>query len=234
MELAKVPAEDQTRWAGIFLEDQAKTWYRNTYARVRPLQALDVFLESFKEHYLASHSDDDIIFRLEQIEQGERPTGEYSMEFQSLVLQLGTTDIRFVRKHYMRGLRRRIRDMMLSTYKGTESLAALIKHAAIVSANLDLGKSFEPRTHTAPRTESKSSVPITPALTAINTVPTVNRVDRDMDSSGKFVARLTEPEKEYLSRTSGCYNCRYVKLDWAHQGYGRPPGSPGTAWDSRL
>ena len=104
MELAQVPAEAQAKWAGTFLEKEAKTWYRNTYAKVRPLPALDVFLEAFKEQYLASHNDDDIIKRLGEIEQGSRTTSEYSTEFQSLVLQLGETDVRFVRNQYMRGL----------------------------------------------------------------------------------------------------------------------------------
>ena len=211
MELAQVPANAQTKWAGIFLEKEAKTWYRNTYAKVRPLPALDVFLEAFKEQYLTSHGDDDIINRLEEIEQGSRMTSEYSTEFQSLVLQLGETDDRFVRKHYMRGLHWRVRNAMLPNFTGKESLTELIKHAAVISRNLEFGKSLESKTRSSSPAESKkrSSSSSATRMPSANG-PSILSVNREMDSLGKFLTKLSEPEKDYLSKNKGCFNCRKI------------------------
>jgi Retrotransposon gag protein len=104
LELSHVPAETQTKFASLFLDKEAKTWYRNTYANVRPLPALDDFLKAFKEQFLAFHGDDDIIKRLGEIDQGSKTTSQYSTEFQMLIIQLGKTDNRFAKHNYMRGL----------------------------------------------------------------------------------------------------------------------------------
>ena len=70
MELAEVPEERQTRLAGTMLTGDAKIWYINMYKDVTPLPPLDQFLQAFKDHHQASHSDSDIIKCVETICQG--------------------------------------------------------------------------------------------------------------------------------------------------------------------
>ena len=51
MELAEIPAVIQTRLAGTWLSADAKVWYINTYKDVKPLPALDEFIQAFKDHH---------------------------------------------------------------------------------------------------------------------------------------------------------------------------------------
>lgn len=190
-------------------------WYRNTYATVRPLPTLAVFLKAFKDHFLASYSDEEIIKRLAEIEQGSKTTSQYSTEFQALVIQLGKTDPRFAKHDYMRGLNVSVRKLMLGALTGEESLVDLCKRAATVFRNLKYAKSLEPkRSSSSAETKTRSWTSSTStARTSSASATSVSSVNREMDSSGKFSMKLTEPEKDYLRKNNGCFNCRKVKVN---------------------
>ena len=70
MELAEVPEDKQTHFAGTMLSGTAKVWYINSYKDVKPLPSLKEFIKAFKDHHLTSHSEADIIKRAETIRQG--------------------------------------------------------------------------------------------------------------------------------------------------------------------
>ena len=202
MALSGVPEDAQTRWAGIFLDKEAKVWFRNTYGS-GPFPALDDFLKTFKAQFLASHSDDDIIIRLSKIEQGSRSTMQYSTEFQMLVLQLGKPDNRYAKHDYMRGLHWRVRNALLSGMTGEETLEQLVNKACLIARNLDFGKSLESKTRA-----SLSAVSSTAPSSSAGPRSSRTSINRDVDSTGKFVKRLTDAEKEYLRTRHGCFNCR--------------------------
>ena len=204
MELAQIAEKDRTRWAGLFIDKKAKTWYRNTYATVRPLPTLAVFLKAFKDHFLASYSDEEIIKRLSEIEQGSETTSQYSTDFQALVIQLGKSDPRFAKHEYMRALNVRVRNLMLGALTGDESLADLIKRAGIVSRNLEYAKSLDPkRSSSSAETKTRSGTPSTStSRTSSASGTSVSSVNREVDSSGKFLMKLTEPEKDYLRKNN--------------------------------
>jgi Ty3 transposon capsid-like protein len=143
MDLSEVPADRQTRYAGAFLTGEAKTWFRNNFPDTRNLPALDDFLDDFKEQFLAAPDDDDLLQRLETIQQGERPLAQYTTEIELLILQLGSKDPRLGKRHYLRGLHHKIREGMIAALTGRETLKDLIKRANVVTRNLELAKILE-------------------------------------------------------------------------------------------
>ena len=217
MDLAEIPAAKQTCVAAIFLDKDAKTWDRNNYANSNPSPALKDFLQAFKAQFLVTHSADDIVNRLRDIDQGSDNIGKYFTDFEALVLQLGLeTDSRFVKPDYLHGLHYQTRNALIPTMTGQETLKELINKATIIGRNLEYGKSFnEPKTRTSSsaevKTRSQPSSSVGPRAAA--TGSTVSSVNRDMDSSGKFVLKLSEPEKDYLRRNNGCFNCRKSKVN---------------------
>src|SRR5437667_1649514 len=169
MELAEVPEDKQTHFAGTMLSSTAKMWYINSYKDVKPLPLLEEFIKAFKDHHLTSHSEADIIKRAETIRQGaQRGANEYSSEFKMLILQLGHKSDdpdAWVTRHYLRGLDKTVRDGLIPSLEGKETLDTLIKKAANIARNVEFGKSlhqsFQSR-HFAPRS---SSAPPTPFST---------------------------------------------------------------------
>lgn len=101
---------------------------------------------------------------------------------------------------------------MLPTFTGKESLTELIKRATIISRNLEFGKSFESKIRFSSSGElkkrsSSSSAARTPSTSGLS----ISFVNREMDSSGKFLMKLSEPEKDYLSKDKGCFSCPKIK-----------------------
>src|SRR5439155_1683142 len=94
-----------------------------------------------------------------------------------------------------------------------ESLTELVKHAGIVSRNLEFGKSLKPKMRASSSAESKtrsSSSPSSTTHTPVSSGPSVLSVNHEMDSSGKFLMKLNKPEKDYLGKNKGCFNCRKI------------------------
>jgi hypothetical protein len=97
---------------------------------------------------------------------------------------------------------------------GTETLKDLINKATIIARNLEYGKSFETKTRSSSSTEPRARFTSSPSAeprtrftsssssgTAWTYPASLNAsINRAMDSSGKFSIKLTEPEKEYISR----------------------------------
>ena len=112
----------------------------------------------------------------------------------------------------MRGLYWRVRNAMLPAFTGKESLTELVRHAGLVSRNLEFGKSLESKTRFSSSTESKTrSSSSSTARTSSASGTSVLSVNHKMDSSGKFLTKLAEPEKDYLHKNKGCFNCRKIK-----------------------
>jgi len=138
MDLAEIPAAKQTRVAAIFLDKDAKTWYRNNYANSNPSPALKDFLQAFKAQFLITHSADDIVNHLRDIDQGSDNIGRYSTDFEALVLQLGPeTDSRLVKPDYLHGLHYKTRNALIPTMTEQETLKELINKAIIIGRNLE-------------------------------------------------------------------------------------------------
>lgn len=213
VDLSDVPENKQTRIAAAFLDKDAKIWYRNNYADVDAPPALDDFLKAFKDQFLVTHSVDDIISRIRDIEQGTDPVGKYSNDFQMLVLQLGDTDPRLMKPDYLRGLYFKIRKALIPTLTGDETLKDLIKKATNIARALEFEKTLKTETRSS-SSESRvrpSPAPTTRAPRSGGT--SVTSVNREMDSSGRFLLKLTEPEREYLMKNNGCFNCRKIKVN---------------------
>jgi hypothetical protein len=102
----------------------------------------------------------------------------------------------------MRGLYWHVHNAMLPAFTGKESLTKLIKHASVISRNLEFGKSLESKTRS-----SSSSTTHTSSASGTS----VLSVNCEMDSSGKFLMKLIRPEKDYLSKNKGCFNCHKIK-----------------------
>jgi hypothetical protein len=201
MALAAVPKDSQTRLAGSWLDGTAKIWYMNTYQEVDPLPEFSVFIKAFKEHHQTSHSDADLIKRVESIRQGfKRNTSEYSTEYKMLIIQLGKPDPRWATHHYLRGLDRNVRSGLIPSLTGEETLDALIKRAGNVARNLDFGKSLD----ATPSTQNVSR-----SSTSQATYPNVPKPS----GRHKFPSKLTESEREYLRNNKGCYLCRKTNVD---------------------
>jgi Retrotransposon gag protein len=221
IDLSDFPADKHTRIAAAFLDKDAKTWYRNNYASVDP-PALDDFLRAFRDQFLVTHSDDDIINRLRKINQGEDPIGKYSTDFEMLVLQLGPINphiTSLTKPDYLRGLDHKIRRPLIPTLTGTETLKQLINKATIIARNLEYGKTFETK---SPETKIRSSaeprarfVPSSSPSSTSSTLPLSRNffINREMDSSGKFSIKLTEPEKDHIKKGNGCLNYRRVRAN---------------------
>ena len=115
IDLAQIPAEFQTRFAGTLLSGEAKVWYINIYKDVKPLPSLDKFIEVFKEHHQATNGEADIITRVETIRQDTRITNQFCNEFKMLIVQLGPKiDLRWIHVHFFRGVDRNVRRAMIS------------------------------------------------------------------------------------------------------------------------
>ena len=219
IDLSDFPTAKHTRIAALFLDNDAKTWYRNNYANVDP-PALDDFLRAFRDQFLITHSDDDIIKHLGEINQGDDPIGKYSTDFEMLVLQLGPTDPRLIKPNYFGGLNRKIRKPLVPTMTGKETLKDFINKATVIARNLEFEKgleakiepkarsssSAEPRTRFSSPTTARTSSSTVRASAASTSVSSINR---EMDSYGKFLMKLTEPEKDYIRKNRGCMNCRW-------------------------
>lgn len=209
MDLAEVPAEKQTRLAATLLSDNAKVWYINTYKDIKPLPLLDVFLKALKEHHLTSHNEADIIKRAETIRQGaHRGANEFSTEFKMLVLQLRyklDEPNAWITRHYLRGLDKTVRDGLIPSLEGKETLDTLIKKATNIARNIEFGKSLDQPRQSIPRSSGAAST----------RYPTVNSSSTPAKSAGKlrFRNKLTDADREYLRRNKGCFNCRKINVD---------------------
>jgi hypothetical protein len=203
MNVSEVPADRQTHYAGAFLTGEAKIWFRKDFPDTHNLPALDDFLDEFKEQFLASHDDDDVLQRLETIQQGDWPLAQYTTEVDLLILQLGSKDPRLEKRHYLWGLNQKIGGGMIAALTGKEMLKDLIKLANVVARNLELAKSLDEST--SPGQSSRSSA--TKPRSSTPAGPSTTTVNRETDSSGKFLKRLTEAEKRYLRNNDGCFNC---------------------------
>jgi len=130
-----------------------------------------------------------------------------------LVLQLGPTDPRLIKPDYLRGLNRKIRKPLIPTMTGKETLKDLINKATVIARNLEFEKGLEAKIEPKARSSSSAeprtrfSFSTSRASTASTSVSSVNR---EMDSSGKFLMKLTEPEKDYIRKNRGCMNCRWL------------------------
>ena len=184
---------------------------------INPSPPIDVFLEAFKSQFLVTHSADDIIKRLRFIEQGSNAISKCSTDFEALVLQLRKTDDHLTKLDYICGLHYKIYDALIPTLAGNETLKDLINKATVITRNLKFGKSFklskarsspstvEPRTHFTSSTSSTTHTP--PASTAVLSV------NREMDSSDRFLLKLSKSEQEYLKKNNRCFNCRKTKVN---------------------
>ena len=134
IDLAQIPAEFQTRFAGTLLNGQAKVWYINTYKDVKPLPPLDEFLEAFKEYHQTINGEADIITRVETIRQDTRTTNQFCDELKMLIAQLGPkTDLRWTHVHFFRGVDKNVHRAMIPFINGDENLDELIKKACNIA-----------------------------------------------------------------------------------------------------
>jgi len=202
MELAEVPEDKQTRLAGALLSDTAKVWYINSYKDVKPLPSLAEFIEAFKEHHLTSHSEADIIKRAETIRQGsQRGATEYSTEFKMLVLQLGRKSDKsdaWVTRHYLRGLDKTVRDGLIPSLEGKETLDTLIRKAANIARNIEFGRSLE-----------QSLQPRQPAPRSSHTPP-IRSSTKAAAGKPTFTNKLSDDDRENLRNNNGCFWCRKI------------------------
>jgi hypothetical protein len=209
LELTNVDENNKTRMAALFLSGDAKIWYINTYVNVTPLPKFKDFLKAFKEHHLASHSEADVIRRLETIYQGRRAISEYTDDFKLLNLQLDKqSNPAWVTNHYLRGLEDNIRNSLVPTLEGDESLDTLIKKARNVARNVELLKSLERSqgNRYPPRSSTTSTRPSSGRTSSAPVKSTGN-------ATLKFTTKLTDADREYLRNNKGCYKCRKTYVD---------------------
>src|SRR5438876_3170041 len=213
MELAEVPEDKQTHFAGTMLSSTAKMWYINSYKDVKPLPSLEEFIKAFKDHHLTSHSEADIIKRAETIPQGaQRGANEYSSEFKMLILQLGHKSDdpdAWVTRHYLRGLDKTVRDCLIPSLEGKETLDTLIEKAANIARNVEFGKSLDQSFQSHHSTPRSSSAPSTRFPTGTSSAVST----KSSMGKPKFMVKLTEGDREYLSNNNGCFWCRKINVD---------------------
>jgi len=127
--------------------DNAKVWSIDTFKDTKPLPSLAVFIKAFEEQHLTSKNKADVIKRAETIRQGtQRGANEYSTEFRMLVHQLGYETDKpnaWVTRHYLRGLDKIVREGLIPHLKEEDTLDNLIKQAANIARNVELGKSLD-------------------------------------------------------------------------------------------
>ena len=210
MELAGVPEDKQTRLAATLLSDNTKVWYINSYKDIKPLPSLAEFIKAFKEHHFTSHSEADIIKRAETIRQGtQQGANEYSTEFKMLVLQLDRRSDQadaWITRHYLRGLDRTVRDGLIPSLEGKETLDTLIKKATNIARNVEFGKSLDqgfrsstPRPSSAAPSRSFTSGPSSGST-------------KSAPGKTRTTTKLNDTDREYLRNNNGCFWCRKINV----------------------
>ena len=210
MELAGIPDALQTRLAGTWLSGDAKVWYINTYKDVKPLPALAEFIVTFKEYHQVTNGEADIIDRVETIHQDQRTVNQFCAEFKLLINQLGKgkSDLRWVHRHFLRGINKRVRSAMVPHLGGEETLDELVKKACNIARNYEFGKSLENQSQpTKPRYSS-------PRPSGNNTSSSTSTPAKSKSGRfNKFTTKLSDSDRDHLRNNNGCFNCRQINVD---------------------
>ena len=119
-----------------------------------------------------------------------------------LVLQLGKPDLRWVTRHYLRGLDKDVRSGLIPFLEGEESLDTLMKKACNIARNVEFGKSLEQPVQPSRNFISRSTISNTSLSGLVK--PT---------GRSKFTTKLTDADREYLRDNKGCFNCRKANVD---------------------
>src|SRR5947207_14645683 len=85
-----------------------------------------------------------------------------------LILQLGHKSDKadaWITRHYLRGLEKTVRDGLIPSLEGEETLDTLIKKAANIAHNVEFGKSLDQSSQSRQFTPRSSSAPPTPFST---------------------------------------------------------------------
>ena len=207
MNLAQIPADIQTRLAGIWLSGEAKMWYINTYKDVKPLPSLEKFIEVFKEYHQVINGEADIITRVETMHQDSRTINQFCNEFKMLIAQLGPkTDLHWIHVHFFRGVDKNVRCAMIPFINGDEKLDELIKKACNIAAhNNEFGKSLD-RQSQAQKLRYSTPCPMGNA-SSISAKSASGKIN-------KFITKLNDNDRNYLRRNSGCFNCRKINVKY--------------------
>ena len=207
VELSEIEEGKQTRYAAGYLTDTAKTWYINTYASVTPLPDLDTFLNEFKRFYLKTSNENDAADHIESIKQGKMSVSEYSTEFKMHLSELGTgTDPRWVKRHFLRGLRPKLHIALAPHIADVNDLNRLITMAQDTHDALALAGAYDQFTS---RTISSSlSGGSQPRTSGSNT--TMRSSTPAASTSGTSRKPITDSERAYLRANNGCFWCRKI------------------------
>jgi hypothetical protein len=217
VELSDIEEAKQTRYAAGYLTDTAKTWYINTYGNAATSPDLDTFLNAFKKFYLKTSNENDAAERIETIKQGKLSVSEYATEFKMQLSELGDeTDPRWIKRHFLRGLRSKIHIAMapqVSTINDLDRLIAIAQdtHDALQQAgaytydvptrsyattSLNIGPNASTKTSTSTRPQR--------AATLRSYTPTAST------SSTSSRKRITDEDRAYLRANNGCFWCRKI------------------------
>ena len=194
LELTDTPKDKETRFAGSYLDGDAKTWYINNYADVTPLPNLDDFLKEFKSNFLSTNHQTYAAEQIERIKQNKRTVTAYTAEFNLLLSETGAKkDEPWPKRHYFRGLDDEIRKGIapsIATAKDVDGLATMAQNMANA---LELSGPKQTRT----REESKGPID-------------TGRRSQSSSTGKKYPPKLSTRERTTLIANDGCFACRKI------------------------
>jgi hypothetical protein len=216
VELSDIDENKQTRYAAGYLTDTAKTWYIDTYGNAAISPDLDTFLNAFKKFYLKTSNENDAAERIETIKQEKLSVSEYATEFKMQLSELGDeTDPRWIKRHFLHGLRSKIHIAMAPQISTVNDLDHLI---AIAQDTHDALQQAGAYTYDAPtRSYATTNLNATIGPNASTKISTSTRPQRAATprsytptASASSRKRITDEDRAYLRANNGCFWCREI------------------------